>query len=52
MRGHAEPVGSMFYVIDVKARIRADHPLRGVRREVDGILLDPDPVRRASVPAY
>ncbi len=37
----------MFYVIDVEARVRADHPLRGVRRVVDEILLELGPLLQA-----
>lgn len=37
----------MFYVIDVEARIRADHPLRPIRRVVDEILLELGPLFQA-----
>lgn len=38
MRGHLVPQGKLFFTIDVESRIRADHPLRSVKRTVDDIL--------------
>jgi transposase len=39
MRGRPEPQGQLFFMIDVESRIRADHPLRALKRTVDEILL-------------
>ena len=38
MRGHRDPQPSLFYAIDVEARIRPDHPLRPVKEAVDRLL--------------
>jgi transposase len=38
MRGHSIPQGKLFFTIDVESRIRADHPLRLLKRTVDDIL--------------
>jgi transposase len=38
MRGHLVPQGKLFFTIDVESRIRADHPLRSLKRTVDEIL--------------
>ena len=38
MRGRRDPQPSLFYAIDVEARIRPDHPLRPVKAAVDRIL--------------
>jgi transposase len=38
MRGRQEPQGKLFFTIDVESRIRADHPLRALKRMVDDIL--------------
>lgn len=38
MRGRQEPQGKLFFTIDVESRIRADHPLRPLKRTVDEIL--------------
>ena len=38
MRGRRDPQPSLFYAIDVEARIRPDHPLRPVKVAVDRIL--------------
>jgi transposase len=38
MRGHRDPQPSLFYAIDVEARIRPDHPLRPIKAAVDRIL--------------
>jgi transposase len=38
MRGRRDPQPKMFFAIDVERRIRADHPLRPVKRAVDRIL--------------
>jgi transposase len=38
MRGRQDSPIQLFYVIDVEARIRADHPLRAVKQAVDRIL--------------
>lgn len=40
MRGRREPQGKLFFTIDVESRIRADHPLRALKRTVDEILRD------------
>lgn len=38
MRGYSVPQGKLFFTIDVESRIRADHPLRSLKRTVDDIL--------------
>jgi transposase len=38
MRGRRDPQPSLFYALDVEARIRPDHPLRPLRAAVDRIL--------------
>lgn len=38
MRGKKQDQAQMFFVIDVEARIRKDHPLRALKRQVDAIL--------------
>jgi transposase len=38
MRGHRDPQPSLFYAIDVEARIRPDHPLRSIKVAADRIL--------------
>jgi transposase len=38
MRGRRDPQPSLFYAIDVEARIRPDHPLRPIKVAVDRIL--------------
>lgn len=38
MRGRQEVQPRLFFTIDVESRIRADHPLRDVKKRVDGIL--------------
>jgi transposase len=38
MRGRHDPQPSLFYAIDVEARIRPDHPLRPIKAAVDRIL--------------
>jgi hypothetical protein len=35
MRGKRDNQGKMFFTIDVEARVRADHPLRSLKRIVD-----------------
>jgi hypothetical protein len=35
MRGKLPTQSSMFYAIDVERRVRADHPLRPIKRMVD-----------------
>lgn len=42
MRGVKENQGELFFVIDVESRIRADHPLRALKKQVDSILRDLD----------
>jgi transposase len=42
MRGEKENQGELFFVIDVESRIRADHPLRALKKQVDSILRDLD----------
>lgn len=38
MRGHSVPQGKLFFTMDVESRIRADHPLRPLKRTVGDIL--------------
>jgi transposase len=38
MRGQAEDQAPLFHVFSVEDRIRQDHPLRDIKRRVDGIL--------------
>src|SRR5262249_7020519 len=38
MRGHADDQPPLFHVFSVEDRIRADHPLRDIKRRVDRIL--------------
>ena len=38
MRGRADCQGKLFFSIDVASRIRPDHPLRPIKKTVDGIL--------------
>jgi transposase len=38
MRGRRDPQPSLFYAIDVEARVRPDHPLRPIKTAVDRIL--------------
>ena len=38
MRGRRDPQPSLFYAIDVEARIRSDHPLRPIKAAVDRVL--------------
>ena len=38
MRGRADEQSVLFHVFNVEERIRADHPLRDVKRRVDAIL--------------
>ena len=38
MRGQAEDQSPLFHVFSVEERIRKDHPLRDIKRRVDGIL--------------
>lgn len=38
MRGKRERQGGMFYVIDLEGRVRADHPLRPLKKVVDAEL--------------
>src|SRR5215210_2825698 len=38
MRGRRDPQPSLFYALDVEARIRSDHPLRPIKAAVDRIL--------------
>jgi transposase len=42
MRGEKENQGELFFVIDIESRIRADHPLRALKKQVDSILRDLD----------
>ena len=43
MRGRTEEQPDLFHVFNVEARIRADHPLRDVKRRVDAILMAMSP---------
>src|SRR5262245_65473326 len=38
MRGRHDPQPSLFYAIDVEARVRPDHPLRPIKAAGDRIL--------------
>ncbi len=38
MRGQADEQTPLFHVFNVEDRIRPDHPLRDIKRRVDGIL--------------
>lgn len=38
MRGRSAPQGKLFFTIDVGSRIRADHPLRLLKRTMEDIL--------------
>ncbi len=40
MRGSDERTGSLFSHVDVEARVRADHPLRTIRRLANAALAD------------
>jgi transposase len=42
MRGEKENQVELFFVIDVESRIRADHPLRVLKKQIDSILRDLD----------
>lgn len=42
MRGKKQDQAQLFFVIDVESRIRKDHPLRGLKRRIDGILASMD----------
>jgi transposase len=44
MRGRTEEQPDLFHVFNVEARIRADHPLRDVKRRVDLILVALSPI--------
>lgn len=44
MRGRTEEQPDLFHVFNVEARIRADHPLRDVKRRVDSILMAMSPI--------
>lgn len=44
MRGCAEGQELLFHVFRVESRIRQDHPLRGLKRIVDGILSERSPL--------
>jgi transposase len=43
MRGRVEGQEPLFHVFSVESRIRKDHPLRGLKRIVDGILRELSP---------
>ena len=38
MRGHVDPQGGLFSYFSVEERIRADHPLRRIKPQVDAVL--------------
>ncbi|MFT4275714.1 MAG: IS5/IS1182 family transposase, partial [Rhodopseudomonas sp.] len=40
MRGGEEGTGSLFSFVAVEARVRADHPLRTIRRLANAALAD------------
>jgi transposase len=44
MRGKQSHTGPMFFAFDVEDRIRPDHPLRAIRREVDAVLAELSPL--------
>lgn len=44
MRGRADEQPVLFHVFNVEERIRADHPLRDVKRRVDAILMTMSPL--------
>lgn len=44
MRGRADGQGQLFHVFSVESRIRKDHPLRSLKRTVDGILKELSPL--------
>ncbi len=44
MRGQANDEELLFYTINIESRIRPDHPLRSLKRSIDGILKDMSPL--------
>lgn len=48
MRGRSDDQLPLFHVFDVEDRIRADHPLRGIKRRVDRILAGMSPAFTAA----
>ena len=42
MRGRPDDQSQLFFTINVEARIRADHPLRPLKKRIDAILRDMD----------
>ena len=44
MRGRADDQGQLFFTINVESRIRRDHPLRAVKKTVDRILEQLNPL--------
>lgn len=44
MRGRDNFQNQLFFTIDVESRIRSDHPLRALKRRVDGILENMDQI--------
>lgn len=39
MRGHVDPQGGLFTYFSVEERIPAEHPLRRVKAQADGVLV-------------
>lgn len=44
MRGKLDPQPALFFAINLEARVRADHPLRPIKRAVDAILREMAPL--------
>jgi transposase len=44
MRGTVDPQTALFFAINLEERIRGDHPLRPIKREVDAILREMGPL--------
>lgn len=44
MRGKVDAQGTMFFAISLEDRVRADHPLRPIKRAVDAILVEMMPL--------
>ena len=43
MKGRTPNAAGMFYAIDIEDRVRADHPLRAIRKVVDSVLIELSP---------
>ena len=44
MRGKFDPQSALFFAINLEERVRADHPLRPIKRAVDAILREMSPL--------